>query len=1411
MPVSTNSLSSVGVDEVMIDDPLIVSPETPVKTAITLLNDAETLSVREKTPHSALERLKSEGRASCLLVVKNQQCIGLLTQKDLLQLTLSDALDTLVLWDVMIPSPVTLSTSKVRDMNTVQDCLQRYDIDHLPLIDEQNHLVGLLTYNIVEYALLAEQNATLDQQVHTLTATSHLQQSCQDLENLFDLSSDLIQMVSLEDGQFLYVNQTWQNTLGYSTEELANLTLFEIIAPHSQKFVHPLWEALQQGETQDITQFTLTVVTKMGETFFLEGSLQLSPHSTPSPAVQMIFRNVTAQRQAEETLQQQTEILRIFYDSSPLMMGVVELSEGDMRIVSHNQTTALFFNCTSQELTGKWMSELDPDAERRQLWYDHYSHSSQTREPCTFEYEHQTDTESYWLLVRVAFLGWSEQQRPQCSYIVQDISEQQAALRDRKQAQANQLTMEQVDRELQLLENILEVVLGGYWDWNIPNNQEYLSPGFKRILGYEDHELTNSPETWQTLIFPEDLTKVLQTFDSHIQSQGQEPFYNEVRYRHKDGSTVWVICYGQVIEWDSQGNPLRMIGCHIDISDRKQATKQINRQLEILETAIDGIAIVQDGIFQYINRSHLEMFGYDSQADLLGQPWHQLYSQAERERFEQEIFPLLDQTGNWRGEALATRKDGSTFYQEIALSRNESGDLICVCRDISERQQVEQELKNAKDQLELVLQASSEGFWDWDFITGEIYFSPQWKAMLGYEDHELENSFEMWESLIFEEDYQEALQLVERYNQGKIKQFMTTQRFHHREGFTVYVLSKAIHLKDDQGQVVRMVGSHLDITEQKRQEQALQQSEEQYRTIIETTLEGVWMVDANGITTFVNQRMASMLGYTVLEMLGMRFYEYIDSEDEINLPLDLQRQQGDATQKPFQLRRKDNTSVWALISITPLTTPDGQYNGCVGLLSDVTQMVAIQNALKTSEMQLSGILNSSLDGIMAFRSVRDAEGKIIDFEWLLSNPTACKMVNRTPDQLIGRRLLEEMPGNRAEGLFDMYVQVVERGTPQKREFYYNYDGIDCWFENIAVQLGDGFAVTFRDITNIKQSERALQEANHQLEVGIRDLKQRNEEMSILSEISDFLQACLTVEEACSAIAHLVEPLFPNCSGGIFITHSSRNLVENIASWGTESPEITTFEPSDCWGLRRGRVYQAKAKHPNLHCKHTPVSVHTLCVPMIAQGETLGLFHLSAASGYEFSAATQQLAQTVAEQMGLAIANLNLRETLRNQSIRDALTGLFNRRYLEEYLTQELFRAQRQDYALGVIMIDVDHFKRLNDTYGHEAGDYVLESVANLLKANVRGSDVACRYGGEELTALLPEASLEITVQRAEDIRQALNQLVMNYQGKPLKVTASFGVASFPQHGATGHAILQAADAALYRAKAAGRDQVMVAP
>jgi diguanylate cyclase (GGDEF)-like protein len=220
---------------------------------------------------------------------------------------------------------------------------------------------------------------------------------------------------------------------------------------------------------------------------------------------------------------------------------------------------------------------------------------------------------------------------------------------------------------------------------------------------------------------------------------------------------------------------------------------------------------------------------------------------------------------------------------------------------------------------------------------------------------------------------------------------------------------------------------------------------------------------------------------------------------------------------------------------------------------------------------------------------------------------------------------------------------------------------------------------------------------------------------------------------------------------------------------------------------------------------------------MAHGETLGILclvtepngHMVApASISEFNV---QLAVSVAEQAALSFANLKLREKLRYQSIRDPLTGLFNRRYLDESLERELPNAIRKNRSLGVIMLDVDRFKKFNDMFGHDAGDTVLRELGDYLAKFIRRGDLACRYGGEEFTLIFPECSLEDTRRRAEELRTSFQQLSIKHRDIVLgKVTLSLGVAALPDHGTTAAELLGAADGALLRAKGEGRDRVLIA-
>ncbi|MCX5893421.1 MAG: diguanylate cyclase, partial [Deltaproteobacteria bacterium] len=355
-----------------------------------------------------------------------------------------------------------------------------------------------------------------------------------------------------------------------------------------------------------------------------------------------------------------------------------------------------------------------------------------------------------------------------------------------------------------------------------------------------------------------------------------------------------------------------------------------------------------------------------------------------------------------------------------------------------------------------------------------------------------------------------------------------------------------------------------------------------------------------------------------------------------------------------------------------------------------------------------------------------------------------------------------------------------------------------------------------EIAERTQVEAALQEANSRQQGMLAELEQRNREITLLNQLGDLLQACVTCQEAYAGVAHFMPQLFPATSGALYMLNPGNNLVEVAAAWGETSSQ-RAFSPEECWALRLGEIHAVHNTIGGLVCRHiaAPWPSGCLCVPLTASGEFQGMLALLNYGGQPDQTcpteASQRLAAAAAKQISLAISNLRLRETLHAQAVRDPLTGLFNRRYLEGTLEREMARVKRKGSTLAILMFDLDHFKLINDSFGHEAGDAMLAAVGKLLGESVRQEDVPCRYGGEEFALIMPETTAETAHLRAERLRKLIGKLRLhNHSRQSMQVTASVGVATWPEHGATVEEVVRAADAALYQAKRRGRNCVVQA-
>jgi diguanylate cyclase (GGDEF)-like protein/PAS domain S-box-containing protein len=368
----------------------------------------------------------------------------------------------------------------------------------------------------------------------------------------------------------------------------------------------------------------------------------------------------------------------------------------------------------------------------------------------------------------------------------------------------------------------------------------------------------------------------------------------------------------------------------------------------------------------------------------------------------------------------------------------------------------------------------------------------------------------------------------------------------------------------------------------------------------------------------------------------------------------------------------------------------------------------------------------------------------------------------------------------------------------------------------------GAYLIYEDISERIRAGEAQEQHAESLDRLVRELGLRTEQMTSLNEMGALLACSGTVKEACAVGANSMQKLFPRASSGaLYLFRSSRDLVEAVVRWGKRDVSAPTFPPEACWSLRRGQPHWSEPSRSGIACLHLTSTSTTecLCIPMLAQGNTVGVLHLeflSAELGCDSDTensrdSRQRLAVSAASQIALSLASLQLRETLREQSIRDPLTRLFNRRFLEESLERELQLAARKKQSVAVLFLDLDHFKRFNDTFGHDAGDMVLQSLADMFRKFFRGTDICCRYGGEEFAIVLPESSCQDAAIRADELRAAVKNLRLQYKGQTLgRLTVSAGIAVFPEHGSTCAELLKIADECLYESKARGRDIVTLA-
>jgi diguanylate cyclase (GGDEF)-like protein/PAS domain S-box-containing protein len=605
-----------------------------------------------------------------------------------------------------------------------------------------------------------------------------------------------------------------------------------------------------------------------------------------------------------------------------------------------------------------------------------------------------------------------------------------------------------------------------------------------------------------------------------------------------------------------------------------------------------------------------------------------------------------------------------------------------------------------------------------------------------------------------------------------------------------------------------------DISDRKSAEHAVQTEKQRLEWLINSSVDGIVALDRDGIFTVWNPGMERIFGVSAEETLGRPAFLACpflkELGEDVHFAAALKGTKVISRDKCYRMPGAGKPTYFEGY-YGPMHNPgDGEVMGALAIIRDVTERRLAEEEKRASESRYSELFENAYDIVYTL----DLDGKITSV-----NKAAERILGYSQAEALQMRFNQIAAPECQEKSLRMIDRQIADKTPLTQELEaIAKDGGRTILEvsnRLIFHNGKPFGIQgiARNITERKNTEEALRQANRKLESWVQQLEQRTREMTLLSEMGDILRACLTREEVYEVIVRASQEIFPGQGGALFVMGPLRNTVETVAQWGDSPRGESTFTPDECWALRRGRVHWVEDTRVGLLCKHlhsTPPRGY-LCIPMMAQSEAVGVLHLAQGEDSQMPEAKQKLTMAMAEHVAMALSNLRLHETLRNQSIRDQLTGLFNRSFMEESLELELRRAVRTQHSICVIMLSLDNFQGINENYGLDTGDSILRRIGMLIQANVRKGDIACRFSGYTYGILLPQSSYEAGQMRAHTLCNLARALEVKYKGEEVGfISVSAGLSIFPDHGQTVESLLRSAEAALARARGVGGNCVVAA-
>lgn len=781
-PIAT-SLTSIDLKSAIIPNPLVVNADLKVIDAITQMSNV-LLRANAKQEMDPLEVICQEARASCVLVIEAAKVIGIITERDVVRLSAQRrSLEHLTVREVMSSPVFTLQEKDCTDLLAVVNLLRQNHIRHLPIVDQSDLLLGIITY-----------------------------------DSLWQMSRPLESPSSN--------------------------------APHNDEELDARFES-QKVATK--------IVTEMVTSFYQQAQTKQFEHQQMQ----------TALRQSEETL-------KLFIKYVPV--GIVML-DVNLCYVHASQRWVDEYRLESVEaIIGKSHYEIFPEIPEnwRQIHRRCLQGAIERAEQDLFV---RADGTHQWIRWEIRPWRTSNQEIGGVIFFSEDITEKVQA----------EINLQESEERLRLA---LRAANQGLYDLNLRTGEAIVNPEYATMLGYDYATFVETNAKWIERLHPDDREIAVNIYQEYIIGNLTE-YKVEFRQLTQSGEWKWILSLGKIVEWDEAGNPIRMLGTHTDISDRKLAEEQAQRRLDILEAARDVIASTDvEGRVTFINQTGKLILGIDPDTDIYNTNIPDYHPPHIAEFILQEALPQCVQQGFWSGETIFRRKDGSEFpaLQVIVCHRGSDhkiNQFSTIARDISELKQAEKErLLNEQVQRELkllenILDIVLAGYWDWDIPENYEYLSPRFKQMFGYEDHEIANLPESWQRLIFPEDLPKALEAFERHVQSRgAVPYSVEVRYRHKNGSIVWVICSGKVIEWDlDGNPIRMIGCHIDISDRKQTEEQLRESKEELERFFSVSLDLLCIADMEGHFCRLNRSWESTLGYDLAELEGRKFLDFVHPED----------------------------------------------------------------------------------------------------------------------------------------------------------------------------------------------------------------------------------------------------------------------------------------------------------------------------------------------------------------------------------------------------------------------------------------------------------------------------------------------------------------------------------------------------